>query len=242
MRTNRTAAAIIPPQDTEGQEGPDRPDFKEYQGISFGNWLDLFIDYAISLAAEGQYDEAYRVCEAAKDSTVFTVDEDNTFFIYIAWGGKSSTHRSRLSQPRPSPGPELTEAACAIYASDEETCVSIARQIMRDHVLSSDSFRLFSLLCRLCQSSISWYSSGPAQKFVLRQIRAMDASVMSGRGGQLDASPLMLYGHILFTSTSYVYAIRMLIPSLSLSSFFLFYLDKELTRPPERLLPPRAGS
>lgn len=28
------------------------------------------------------------MCEAAKDSTVFTVNEDNTFFIYIAWGGK----------------------------------------------------------------------------------------------------------------------------------------------------------
>lgn len=86
--TNGASVALIPPQGAEGQEGAGRPDFKEYQGISFGNWLDLFIDYAISLAAEGQYDEAYRVCEAAKDSTVFTVSEDNTFFIYIAWGGK----------------------------------------------------------------------------------------------------------------------------------------------------------
>jgi len=110
----------------------------------------------------------------------------------------------------------LTTTACAIYAGDEETCVSISRQIMRDHVLSSDSFRLFSLLCRLCQSSISWYSSGPAQKFILRQIKAMDAAVTAsgnapaGASGHthLDVSPLMLYGHILFTSTSYVYAIR----------------------------------
>lgn len=85
---------------------------------------------------------------------------------------------------------------------------------MRDHALSSDSFRLFSLLCRLCQSSISWYSSGPAQKFVLRQIKAMDAAVMAGREAKLDVGPLMLYGHILFTSTSYVYAIRMLSPLL----------------------------
>ncbi|SPO02712.1 related to transcription initiation factor TFIIIC [Cephalotrichum gorgonifer] len=188
----RLSKALITPPGTDGQEGAGRAaDFKEYQGISFSNWLDLFIDYAISLAAEGQYDESYRVCEAAKDSTVFTVSEENTFFIYIAWG------------------------ACAIYASDEETCVSIARQIMRDHVLSSDSFRLFSLLCRLCQSSISWYSSGPAQKFVLRQIKAMDAAVMSG-GGQLDVGPLMLYGHILFTSTSYVYAIHYFLRALAL--------------------------
>lgn len=91
---------------------------------------------------------------------------------------------------------------------------------MRDHFLSSDSFRLFSLLCRLCQSSISWYSSGPAQKFVLRQIKAMDAGVMSGKGGRLDAGPLMLYGHILFTSTSYVYAIRMCSPSIPFYPYF----------------------
>ena len=91
---------------------------------------------------------------------------------------------------------------------------------MRDHFLSSDSFRLFSLLCRLCQSSISWYSSGPAQKFVLRQIKAMDAGVMSGKGGRLDAGPLMLYGHILFTSTSYVYAIRMCSPFIPVYPYF----------------------
>lgn len=96
-----TSAAIIPPQGAEGQEGPSRPDFKEYQGIAFGNWLDLFIDYAISLAAEGQYDEAYRVCEAAKDSTVFTVSEDNTFFIYIAWGGRFPLPRSPYTTSRP---------------------------------------------------------------------------------------------------------------------------------------------
>lgn len=94
---------------------------------------------------------------------------------------------------------------------------------MRDHALSSDSFRLFSLLCRLCQSSISWYSSGPAQKFVLRQIKAMDAAVMAGRGAKLDVGPLMLYGHILFTSTSYVYAIR---------EFSLVLVSHQLPHPP----------
>ena len=115
--------------------------------------------------------------------------------------------------------------ACAIYAGDEETCVSVARQIMRDHALSSDSFRLFSLLCRLCQSSISWYSSGPAQKFVLRQIKAMDAAVMAGKDAKLDVGPLMLYGHILFTSTSYVYAIRTF-PLASLPTRLFIFLRK----------------
>lgn len=79
--------AIILPQVPDAADGGLRDsDFNEYQGISFGNWLDLFLDYALSLAATGQYEESYRVCEAAKDSTVFTVSEDNVFFIYITWG------------------------------------------------------------------------------------------------------------------------------------------------------------
>lgn len=80
----------------------------------------------------------------------------------------------------------------------------------------SDSYRMFALLSNLCQSPVSWYTSGPAQKYLLRQIKAMDdnytAKVSSGEEANeqdLDACVLMLYGHILFTSTSYTYALGM---------------------------------
>lgn len=82
----------------------------------------------------------------------------------------------------------------------------------------SDSYRMFALLSNLCQSPVSWYTSGPAQKYLLRQIKAMDdahtesvAKAAAGEGTEvaLDACVLMLYGHILFTSTSYTYALGM---------------------------------
>lgn len=93
---------------------------------------------------------------------------------------------------------------------------------MKDGI-TTDSHRMFALISILCQSPITWYTSGPAQKFILRQIRSIDSeemSKMAGRGGfdnqvnstthkdvNLDVCLLMLYGHILFTSTSYTYAL-----------------------------------
>lgn len=59
-------------------------------GISFDDWLDVFIDYAIGLALEHRQQESYQICEAAKDSTVFQ-SEEHEFFIYIAWSGKQFT-------------------------------------------------------------------------------------------------------------------------------------------------------
>lgn len=91
---------------------------------------------------------------------------------------------------------------------------------MRDGFVS-DSYRLFGLLSKLCQSPVSWYTSGPAQKYILRQIKGIDADYMASDPGidfsnlretrtgnySMDVCLLMLYGHILFTSTSYTYAI-----------------------------------
>lgn len=86
---------------------------------------------------------------------------------------------------------------------------------MRDGA-TSDSYRMFALVSNLCQSPVSWYTSGPAQKYILRQIKAMDEAYGESepnedsakkREPSLDACVLMLYGHILFTSTSYTYAL-----------------------------------
>jgi general transcription factor 3C polypeptide 3 (transcription factor C subunit 4) len=116
-----------------------------------------------------------------------------------------------------------TLAACALISNDEERCISVAREFMRDSSSMSDPARMFALLCRLCQSSTSWYTSGPTQKYILRQIRAIDATHL-GNGGfsgeadsRLDVCLLMLYGHILFTSSSYTFALSRL--SLNHTSF-----------------------
>ncbi|KAF4456911.1 hypothetical protein F53441_1035, partial [Fusarium austroafricanum] len=194
----RLARTLAPQPGNEGREiGPSEPD--AHQGISFNNWLDLFLDYAIGLAIAHRRDEAYQVCEAARDSTAFQASEHG-FMIHVAW------------------------SVCAIYTSDEEKCVATARQLMREGA-TSDSYRMFALLSNICQSPVSWYTSGPAQKYILRQIKAMDEpytvnerslETQENRELTLDACVLMLYGHILFTSTSYTYALGYFLRSLAL--------------------------
>ncbi|KAK3906653.1 hypothetical protein C8A05DRAFT_11619 [Staphylotrichum tortipilum] len=185
----------------EGQEGgglAGRLPLKfpsEHRGIAFDAWLDIFLNYAFSLVRAGQHREAYVVCHAARDSVVWTSPE-TTFLIHVAW------------------------ASCAVYAGDEETCVAIARYFMRDYMPGTDSYRMFAAMCRVCQTPVSWYTSGPAQKFILRQIKTMDNIVMRKEAGAattdpaegdpeiaLDVALLTIYGHILFTTTSYTYAL-----------------------------------
>lgn len=109
---------------------------------------------------------------------------------------------------------------------------------MREYTHCTDSYRIFAALCRVCQAPVSWYSSGPAQKFILRQIRQMDrATTASGPDGDgdgtgtgtgntdLDVCLLTIYGHIMFTTTSYTYALSKC-PSFN---------------PPPLIIPPKQG-
>ncbi len=172
---------------------------QDHRGIPFDDWLELFLEYAVGLAHSQRVQDAYAVCRSARDSTVYQA-RGHMFLIHLTW------------------------ASCAIFAADEETCVAVARYFMRDEPYTTDTYRLYAAMCRLCQAPSSWYSSGPAQKFMLRQIRSMDEALLlhpdkpggpaggfAGDGVQpagLDVCLLVIYGHILFASSSYTYALN----------------------------------
>ncbi|KAI1106866.1 TPR-like protein [Jackrogersella minutella] len=172
-----------------------------YRGVPFDEWLDLFLEYAIGLAQTGRFQDAYKVCEAARDSTIYSRSKEDMFLIHVAW------------------------AACALRGRDEEMCVASARWIMREYQYDTEPFRMFSALSRLCPSPASWYASGPVQKYMLRQIKLMDRAIIAAgtdvsgddegaptgrvyQGKELDVTLLMLYGHILFISNSFTYALN----------------------------------
>ncbi|KAI1310980.1 hypothetical protein F5Y03DRAFT_344639 [Xylaria venustula] len=173
-----------------------------YRAVPFSQWLDLFLEYAVSLAHYERFQEAYQVCESARDAEVFNKNREDMFLIHVTW------------------------ASCALRARDEETCVAAARFLMRDRQFDTDPFRMFAALCRLCPSPASWYASGPVQKYMLRQIKLMDRALVSGGGEdseeeeakasngrvysskELDVTLLVLYGHILFVSNSFTYALN----------------------------------
>ncbi|KAI0526612.1 hypothetical protein F5B22DRAFT_168251 [Xylaria bambusicola] len=181
-----------------------------YRGVSFSDWLELFLEYAVGLAHNEKFQESYQVCESARDAEVFAKNRDDMFLIHVTW------------------------AACALRARDEETCVAAARFLMRDRQFDSDPFRMFAALCRLCPSPASWYASGPVQKYMLRQIKLMDRALVSGGGEdsdeedtkanggrvypskELDITLLVLYGHILFVSNSFTYALNYFLRAYSI--------------------------
>ena len=105
---------------------------------------------------------------------------------------------------------------------------------MKEYQFVTDSYRLFSTLNRLCNRPHVWYNSGPSQKYILRQVKAMDFALVGEdrrktifqekasytmkdkdgnpiRAKEMDVALLMLYGHILYTGTSYSYALSMLL-------------------------------
>ncbi len=120
--------------------------------------------------------------------------------------------------------------ACALIGNDEETLCNIARWFMKEYQFVTDGYRLFSALNRLCDSANSWYNCGPSQKYVLRQLKAMDFSLVGDarskslfqerasyttkdkkgnliQAEDMDVALLVLYGHILYVGRSYSYAL-----------------------------------
>ena len=57
----------------------------DYCGISFDEWLDLFLEYALVLATEGHGEEAYDVLAAAADASVWYHSKPHSAQIYICW-------------------------------------------------------------------------------------------------------------------------------------------------------------
>lgn len=71
-----------------GSEVPvELPD--DYRGIPFNIWLDIFMEYAICLAKNGQKEESYEIVQAAKDARPFNEFQDNRFLIHLCWCSKS---------------------------------------------------------------------------------------------------------------------------------------------------------
>ncbi len=125
-----------------------------------------------------------------------------------------------------------------MVANDDETLCNVARWFMKEYQFVTDGYRLFSALNRLCDSENSWYNCGPSQKYILRQLKAVDFSLLGDaprktpfqerasystrdsngnpiRAENMDVALLMLYGHILYAGKSYAFAVSKFVLMLS---------------------------
>lgn len=120
--------------------------------------------------------------------------------------------------------------ACALIVNDAETLCNVARFFMKKFQFVTDSYRLYTSLNRLCNGPRLCFNAAPSQKYLLRQIKAMDYSlIQDGQGKmlfqerasytmkdedgnpikaeELDVGLLILYGHVLYAGTSYAFAL-----------------------------------
>jgi general transcription factor 3C polypeptide 3 (transcription factor C subunit 4) len=107
---------------------------------------------------------------------------------------------------------------------------------MKEFQFVTDTYRLFATLNRLSSRPNNWYNNGPTQKFILRQLKAIDYALMGDthdkndktifqdRAGlsskdengntihptDFDVVLLMIYGHILYAGKSYQYGLSRL--------------------------------
>ena len=61
----------------------------EYRAIPFKDWLDIFLEYGLSFAHEGDLKQAYRIMTSATQANVFYHSPDSLFLIHVCWFSKS---------------------------------------------------------------------------------------------------------------------------------------------------------
>ena len=202
------------------------------------------------MALDADVCSAYEIMAAAYHANVFYHSPESLFRIHVCWFSK--LFETILCQ-------SLTVGiACALVGSDDETLCNIARWFMKEYQFVSDGYRLFSALNRLCDSENSWYNCGPSQKYILRQLKAVDFSLLEnsrqksliqGRASyttkdsdgskieavEMDIGLLMLYGSVLHAGKSYAYAVSESAPILT--TFHHDYIGFTDQAIPGRLLP-----
>ncbi|KAL4989488.1 hypothetical protein BDW68DRAFT_67210 [Aspergillus falconensis] len=188
----------------------------DYHGISFDEWLDLFLQYALTVAGQGESGEAYDTLGAAADASVWYHSKNSSRLIHVCW------------------------FTCALRLQDEETLANEARWFIKEYQFVTDTYRLFAMLsCLSGDPHRSLFHSSPLMKFMLRQIKAIDFTLPDHIAGvrhtkairesiykeraalstkdekgdpipaeEMDVALLVLYGHILYSGNSFYPALN----------------------------------
>jgi general transcription factor 3C polypeptide 3 (transcription factor C subunit 4) len=139
--------------DSELKERPEQPP-TDFWGVHFDKWVDAFGRYAILLAREGDDERSFSTLDIAVQSN-------------IVWRSTAYTHQLQLCR-----------LVCALAVDDSVQASTSIRWLMKEYPFSSDLFRLYSCVNRLC-SFPEGYSTGPSHKVLLRYIKTMDYALLT---------------------------------------------------------------
>jgi general transcription factor 3C polypeptide 3 (transcription factor C subunit 4) len=127
--------------------------------------------------------------------------------------------------------------ACALEARDEFVICKTTRLFMQSSHYVSEASRLYAALCRICLATTNWFNAGPSQKYILRQIKAIDYHLLEdserhanhfrerakplkrrneATPDKMDVALIMLYGQMMYAGTSYTYGLNYFFRALAL--------------------------
>lgn len=122
---------------------------REFYGIHFDKWADVFGRYALLLARQGEKDRCFSALDVAIQSNIF--------------------HRSRTYHHLL----ELCRLACALAVDDSLQASSAVRWLMRTYPFGTEIFRLYGAVNRL-SSFAEGFAMGSTAKALMRYIKTMD--------------------------------------------------------------------
>ena len=151
-----------------------------YRGIHFNTWLDVFLEQALILAKLGEdhKDKAYKTLTASLDCTIWYHQPESMLQIHVCY------------------------FTCALALNDAQTMTNVvARWFMRQYQFCTDTYRLFAALNLLyvnpnvvggkdMQMQRAPFRQGASQKFLFRQVKALDALLPPDYGVGTEDGPV----------------------------------------------------
>ena len=202
------------------QQEEAQPEFEggtplDFCQISFDEWFETFMKYGLYLAEEGRAEEAYAAIRSARDCNIWVHSKETMLTIHVTW------------------------ALAALINSDSKAICDATRWVLLSHQFVTDAYRLYAALHLLCPPPNVWYNGNASQKFFLRQVKAVDFSLLGDARAQslfndrarlsqrdaqgqpipaadMDVALLMLYGQILYAGGSYAFALNYFFRCLAL--------------------------
>ncbi|KAF2730259.1 TPR-like protein [Polyplosphaeria fusca] len=145
---NKTDDKPIPDLSEKPDQVPE-----DFYGIHFDKWLEVFCSYATFLARKDDVVRCFSVIDMCLRTNVFYWSRD---------------YSEKLQKVR---------LACAIALDDSVQAVAAVRWFMKTYPFSTDMFRLYSDVSRMCLTS-DGFSSSVALKYLMRYIKATDYAML----------------------------------------------------------------
>ncbi|KAL9616717.1 MAG: hypothetical protein Q9160_008438 [Pyrenula sp. 1 TL-2023] len=217
-----------------------------YFGITFPQWLDIFLEFALVLSTMGEARKAlcYKLLDAAIGCVIWWRSKEAMLQIYVCY------------------------MTCSLRLNDSETMTRIvARWFIREYQFVTDTYRLFNALNLLyrfpntrrdLQMKSADFRTGASQKYFLRQIKMIDYNLPEDYGTlsefgsvppfmrktkagrtrgesskedgdedddvlaqdpeEMDIALLVLFGHILYAAGSFTNALNYFFRAYSLNA------------------------